>query len=464
MRSLLDYDSDGHPERGDATLDPQDETPGQTQVLPDVDTIIQKTKADIQQARLKADTLICRYFKEFIAAAGQLRDGAIQRYRERLEELPAKDRAKVCETLAKDEDIGKRESCRNSFSPSPDWTAEDQAGSSDSPEGRGPRRPSEQGEQDVPKKPGPGRPPNGPWSQEEEAVIRETMGAQLQMDGHLRYSRQATMELRECFPRRTTAAIKAKWLSMRTRDIWHEWEGTRGQTQVDDAKGKDLMEDPDLETHDENDSGSFMEYDEDESSDNEGRQVSNGLKKWKKRNMVPVLAKSALQEEVQTPASSSRLPHSERPGQSEVAVASESRRKIRPAKEHRTQLWSPREIEILTKLTKGFNKWEDIDFKYIAAQLPDPSRRSAKACKSFWVRRVEPSLSSKDKDPTHGDEAPGKVPDSSRKLGPHNPPTKANKRGPEANSDSGSRKLSKKARSTSQSNLLDRSKTVEDTW
>lgn len=291
--------------------------------------------------------------------------------------------------------IGKRESCRNSFSPSPDWTAEDQAGSSDSPEGRGPRRPSEQGEQDVPKKPGPGRPPNGPWSQEEEAVIRETMGAQLQMDGHLRYSRQATMELRECFPRRTTAAIKAKWLSMRTRDIWHEWEGTRGQTQVDDAKGKDLMEDPDLETHDENDSGSFMEYDEDESSDNEGRQVSNGLKKWKKRNMVPVLAKSALQEEVQTPASSSRLPHSERPGQSEVAVASESRRKIRPAKEHRTQLWSPREIEILTKLTKGFNKWEDIDFKYIAAQLPDPSRRSAKACKSFWVRRVEPSLSSK---------------------------------------------------------------------
>ncbi|KAK7736403.1 hypothetical protein SLS63_003381 [Diaporthe eres] len=372
MRSLLDYDSDGHPERGDATLDPQDETPGQTQVLPDVDTIIQKTKADIQQARLKADTLICRYFKEFIAAAGQLRDGAIQRYRERLEELPAKDRAKVCETLAKDEDV-----CSN-------------------------------------------------------------------------------MEFGD--------SIKAKWLSMRTRDIWHEWEGTRGQTQVDDAKGKDLMEDPDLETHDENDSGSFMEYDEDESSDNEGRQVSNGLKKWKKRNMVPVLAKSALQEEVQTPASSSRLPHSERPGQSEVAVASESRRKIRPAKEHRTQLWSPREIEILTKLTKGFNKWEDIDFKYIAAQLPDPSRRSAKACKSFWVRRVEPSLSSKDKDPTHGDEAPGKVPDSSRKLGPHNPPTKANKRGPEANSDSGSRKLSKKARSTSQSNLLDRSKTVEDTW
>lgn len=224
------------------------------------------------------------------------------------------------------------------------------------------------------------------------------MAAQLQIDGHLRYSRQATMNLKEFFPRRTTAAIKAKWLSMRTRNIWDEWEGTRGQTQVGAFKGKDRMEDTDLETHDEKDSGSFMEYDDDdddESSDNEGRRGLNGLKKWKKRNMVPVLAKSALQEEEKAPASSSRPPHSERPGQAEVMGASESRRKIRPAKDHRAQLWSPPEIEIITKLTKGFNKWEDIDFKYIAAQLPDPSRRSAKACKSFWVRRVEPSRPSK---------------------------------------------------------------------
>lgn len=228
-------------------------------------------------------------------------------------------------------------------------------------------------------------------------MIRETMAAQLQIHGHLRYSRQATMNLKEFFPRRTTAAIKAKWLSMRTRDIWDQWEGTRGQIQVGDAKGKDRTEDTDLETHDEKDSGSFMEYDDDdddESSDNEGRRGSNGLKKWKKRSMVPVLTKPALQEEQRTPESSSRLPHSERPGHS-MPGESESRRKIRPAKEHRTQLWSPPEIQILTKLTKDFNKWEDIDFKYIAAQLPDPSRRSAKACKSFWVRRVEPSRPSK---------------------------------------------------------------------
>ncbi|KAG6360841.1 hypothetical protein INS49_011908 [Diaporthe citri] len=545
MRSLVDYDSDGHPEREDATPDPQDEAPGQTQVLPDIDTIIQETKAEIQQTRVKADTLICRYFEAFIATAGQLREGAIQRYRERLEELPAKDRAKVCETLAKDEDVcsnmefgnlhevfvkddsnsllanapeerrpsralqthsddeknglgpwksssrssskeselsslnggslscgdstgafqvRERERGRNSFSPSPDWAEEDQAGSSDSREEQGPGRPSKQDERDVSKRPGSGRPPNGPWSEEEEAVIRETMATQLQIDGHLRYSRQATMNLKEFFPRRTTAAIKAKWLNMRTRDIWDEWKGTRGQTQVGDAKVKDLMEDPDLETHDEKHSGSFMEYDddEDESSDNESRPGSNGLKKWKKRNMVPVLTKSALQQEEQTPTSSSRLPYSERPGQSEVAGASVSRRKIRPAKEHRTQLWSPREIEILTNLTKGFNKLEDIDFKYIAAQLPDPFRRSEKACKSFWVRRVESCRPSKDKGPTRDDEAPVKVPISSN-LGPSNPPTKAKKRGTEASSNSGSRKLSKKARSSSQNNLLVRSATAEDT-
>lgn len=105
MRSLMNYDSDGHPERKDATPDPPDETPGQTQVLPDVDTIIQETKAEIQQTRMEADKLICGYFEAFIASARQLREGVIQRYRERLEELPAKDRAKVCETLAKDEDV-----------------------------------------------------------------------------------------------------------------------------------------------------------------------------------------------------------------------------------------------------------------------------------------------------------------------------------------------------------------------
>lgn len=91
------------------------------------------------------------------------------------------------------------------------------------------------------------------------------------------------------------------------------------------------------------------------------------------------------------PDSSSRLLHSKLPGQSEAAEASESRRKSRLAREPHAQLWSTQEIEVVTKLTQGLNKVEEIDFKYIAAQLPDSFRRSEKACQSFWARRVEPS-------------------------------------------------------------------------
>lgn len=365
--------------------------------------------------------------------------------------------------------IRKRERSQNSSSLSPDWAAEDQAGSSDAQKERGPGQPSKEGGRDVPKKRGPGMTPNEPWSAEEESVIRETMATQLQMDGHLRYSRQATTNLNEVFPRRTAAAIKNKWLSMRKKEIWDEWEVTRGETQVGDAKSKDIIEDPGSETHGEESSGSLMIDDDDDDGDSsyrEGRRglreknsrdkkkwtpeqdlllsktmqsemqsagvehmsvpltvkkelarsfgrrekaisqrwlflsghnTWDGLKKWKKkkRNVVPVRIKSALQDEGQAPASSSRLPHSEQPRRTEAAEASQSRRKIRPAKEHRTQVWSPQEIEILTKLTKGLNKREDINFKYIAAQLPDPSKRSEKACKTFWARRVESSQTSK---------------------------------------------------------------------
>lgn len=227
-------------------------------------------------------------------------------------------------------------------------------------------------------------------------MVRETMSMQLGAHGHIAYSRKATMNLEEALPRRTTSAIRNKWLSLRTKETWDERTGTSGKTQVRDNEAKALIKDPDLETHDENDMGSMMEYDDDnddEFSDRGGRRGLHDLNSWKKaRNMVPVLTKSAPQEEKQAPESSS-LPHPEWPEQPEATEASESRRKVRPAKEPHAQLWSPQEIEIVTTLTEGLNKMEEIDFKYIAAQLPDPFRRSEKACKSFWVRRVEPRLS-----------------------------------------------------------------------
>lgn len=99
----MDYDSDGHPEREDATPGPPEDAQRRPRVLPDINTVIQETRAEISQTRLEVDRLICKFADEFIVTAGQLREVVIQHYRERLEGLPAKDRAKVCETLALDE-------------------------------------------------------------------------------------------------------------------------------------------------------------------------------------------------------------------------------------------------------------------------------------------------------------------------------------------------------------------------
>lgn len=57
----------------------------------------------MQQARLKADQLICHFAEAYVATAGQLREDAIQQYHGQLEGLPAELCAKVCETLAKDD-------------------------------------------------------------------------------------------------------------------------------------------------------------------------------------------------------------------------------------------------------------------------------------------------------------------------------------------------------------------------
>lgn len=103
MRSLVEYDPEGHPGCEGATPAPSDEAPGQHRMLPDIDAIIQHTRVEIRKTRLEADRLFDQFAEAYVAAAGELREGAIQKYRERLEGLTAEDRAKVCETLAKDE-------------------------------------------------------------------------------------------------------------------------------------------------------------------------------------------------------------------------------------------------------------------------------------------------------------------------------------------------------------------------
>lgn len=284
----------------------------------------------------------------------------------------------------------KRDRFRNSLSPSLDSADEDQAGRSDAPKKRGPVQPSEKGEWDAPEKRGPAKP------------------------------------------------------------------------QIVDAKSKVVIKHPDLETHDEKDSGSSTEFDDDDDddySDHEARRVVrdlhsrnkykwtteqdrilwetmlreiqsagvehmsvplavkqelarrfgrteraisrrwlllsgrgtwNGLEKWKKKtNVAPVLARSAPQEERRASASYSRLLHPEIFRQSEGAVALEPQHEIGPTRDYHASTWSPQEIEILTTLTRGLHRSADIDFKHIAAQMPDPSRRTVDACRRFWERRVK---------------------------------------------------------------------------
>lgn len=103
MAALLDYDSDGHSEREDTIPESPDNASEQQQMLPDADAIIRETRDEMEQARLKADQLICQFAEAYVTTAGQLREVAIHRYRERLDGLPAEVCAKVCETLAKDD-------------------------------------------------------------------------------------------------------------------------------------------------------------------------------------------------------------------------------------------------------------------------------------------------------------------------------------------------------------------------
>lgn len=93
--------------------------------------------------------------------------------------------------------------------------------------------------------------------------------------------------------------------------------------------------------------------------------------------------------EERAPASYSRLLQPEILRQSEGAVASESQHEIGSTRDYHASTWSPQEIEILTTLTRGLHRSADIDFKHIAAQMPDPSRRTVDACRRFWDRHVK---------------------------------------------------------------------------
>lgn len=282
----------------------------------------------------------------------------------------------------------KRERFQNSLSPSPYSAEEDQAGRSDAPKKRAPVQPSEKSGWDAPEKRGPAKPQvvnakskviiENPdlethndedsgsstefdddddddysdhgarrrlrdlhsgnkykWTTEQDRILWETMLREMQSAGveHMSVPLPVKKELAQSFGRKQKA-ISRRWLLLSGRGTW------------------------------------------------------NGLDKT---NAGPVLAKSALQEEKRAPASCSRPLNPEIPRQSEGAVASEPQDEIGSTRDYHASTWSPQEIEILTTLTRGLHRSADIDFKHIAAQMPDPSRRTVDACRRFWERRVRPS-------------------------------------------------------------------------
>jgi hypothetical protein len=105
MRAAEDPGSDGHFEEANSSSTPPDEPTKRPHTHPDTDAIIRETRAEIKQAHDEAAKLMEQFAKEYVAAAGQLREEAIQRYRARLEGLPPEACAEVCETLAEDDEF-----------------------------------------------------------------------------------------------------------------------------------------------------------------------------------------------------------------------------------------------------------------------------------------------------------------------------------------------------------------------
>lgn len=280
----------------------------------------------------------------------------------------------------------KRERCRNSLSPSPYSAEEDQAGSSDARKKRAPVQPSEKSEWDVPEKRGPAKPqvvgakskvvvenPDLETHDEKDSVS----STEFDDDDDDNYSdHEARRGLRDLH-----SGNKYKWTTEQDRILWETMLREMQSAGVEHMSvplpvKKGLAR-------------SFGRKQRDISSRwllLSGRGTWNGLEKT---NAGPVLAKSALQEEERAPASYPRLLHPEIPRQSEGPVASEPQDEIGSTRDYHASTWSPQEIEILTTLTRGLHRSADIDFKHIAAQMPDPSRRTVDACRRFWERRVK---------------------------------------------------------------------------
>lgn len=205
---------------------------------------------------------------------------------------------------------------------------------------------------------GPGNPPKGPWSAVEEALIRSRMATQLQIQGNLEIPRETAMELSDILPRRSESAIRNKWRALKNKATQSDLGRIEGKMTAHNARGKAQVEDPERKKRYKEDSGSMVEDDDSEDNDSKGNGVNRDSHKF-----------------------------ASTPGQSQAVKSSGSRSQSQPM----SSTWSPSEHASIFKSTKGLQS-NQIDWGKVRARLPDPSRRTADACRSYWRRKIQPVL------------------------------------------------------------------------
>lgn len=208
-----------------------------------------------------------------------------------------------------DADFGERhgERRQSSVSASPEWTTDDETGSSTGTlrrRGIG-RPPNHQDDLDVPEKRGPGRPKSKPWSAEDEILMREKMAMQLQRQGDLILRNEICMGLLQDFPGRTRAAIKNKWLDLKMKDAQDDLGARGGKVGALDAQARAGIKEPEVKKHRDKDSGSLIESETDDGDELEDREVSrapHNLNSWVKNQWTPEqdeLLSSRMESEMQ---------------------------------------------------------------------------------------------------------------------------------------------------------------------
>lgn len=400
-----------------------------------------------------------------------------------------------------------RERGQSSFSPSQDWDTDDQSISSNTPWRRVGPQSKDHNDPGALERRRPIRPPNKPWSAEEEYLIQEKMATQMRLQGSLEITRQTATKLMQFFPRRTSSAIRNKWQALAIKDAQYNQGRKKGKIRAYKAEGKVQDEDTERKKRYEEYADSTMEDDDgDRDASNEpevkrgshefpsytkikwtpqqdqlltdmmhtaiqssgistmpvpsavrkkmarsvgcsertisrrwlflsGHNSWNGTGQSRKKSGEIVTSISVQNEptrEIKVPEASSMLPLSDTSRQSEAVQALELRRQSQST----SSAWSPEEHESIMKSTKGKTR-DGIDFKKVAAELPDPSRRTADACRSYWSRKIQslfldngtlshvplatwpsPPRILRPQNPIQDGKAPEKSADSSSKIGP----------------------------------------------